>query len=437
MILIVRLWRERNVGGRMSSGHNVRSGVSVASLAGWLAMSCWLVPLGAAAQATAAPPGFTQTVYLEYREVDSYVAGSALTITPRAEPFKKEPDWGGRKICRGTINSAFHGVQKPGADPTNSINLPFAWDYQKGKLYLDVNRNGDLTDDPVYSTKPTPGEYFYQSFTNLHLTFDAQASAHQVRMQINLYGHAGQNSPGGNLMWYSYWQGKAMLGGRECEVGLIENPNHLGSTAEAYLLLRLWQDREKPFNTGDGRMTAFLYCTNLFACGQAYQLKCAYLPGNAPRFKLELAEADVELGEVALTGKYIERLILRAHQAKVPYFVVLDRPEATAKIPVGTYNNCWVTLKEKETEAYSDYREWLGVRPITIAAGKAAVLHAGGPLTNWVSVENQGHTLALEYQMQGDGGRYRLMGPEDRTKAPEVAIYQKGKKVGSGRFEYG
>jgi hypothetical protein len=52
-------------------------------------------------------------------------------------------------------------------------------------------------------------------------------------------------------------------------------------------------------------------------------------------------------------------------------------------------------------------------------------------------VENQGHTLALEYQMQGDGGRYRLMGPEDRTKAPEVAIYQKGKKVGSGRFEYG
>ena len=137
-----------------------------------------------------APPGFTQTVYLEYREVDSYVAGSALTITPRAEPFKKEPDWGGRKICRGTINSAIRGVPRPGADPGHSINLPFAWDYQKGKLYLDVNRNGDLTDDAVYSTKPSPGEYSYQSFTNLHLTFDVQPSAHQVRMQINLYGHA-------------------------------------------------------------------------------------------------------------------------------------------------------------------------------------------------------------------------------------------------------
>jgi hypothetical protein len=41
---------------------------SVASLAGWLALPCWLVLFGAAAQATAAPAGPTQTVYLEYRE---------------------------------------------------------------------------------------------------------------------------------------------------------------------------------------------------------------------------------------------------------------------------------------------------------------------------------------------------------------------------------
>jgi precorrin-6B methylase 1 len=96
-----------------------------------------------------------------------------------------------------------------------------------------------------------------------------------------------------------------------------------------------------------------------------------------------------------------------------------------------------VTLKEKETEAYSDYRDWLGVKPLTISASNAAVLRAGGPLTNWVTVDNQGRSLSFEYQMRGDGGRYRLIGTEDRTKPPEVAIYQKGKKVGSGRFEYG
>jgi hypothetical protein len=396
-----------------------------------------LMPTGAQERAAAAPAGSTQTVYLEYREMDSRINGSRLNITPQAGSFKKEPDWGGRTICRGTINSAFRGVETPGASPGHSINLPFAWDYKQGKLYLDVNRNGDLTDDAVYSTTPSPGNYHYQTFTNIQLTFDAQALAHRVLVDIAVYGYDGKNISGGNLTWHSYWQGKALLGDRECQVGLVENPNHLGSTVEAHLLFRPWQDRDVPFSLEDGLMTGFEYCTNLFAHGHAYRLSCAYLPGDAPRFKLELTHAEPELGEVALTGKYIERLILKEHQAKVPFIVVLDWPATTARIPVGTYNSSWVALKEKETRAFSDYRDWFRVRPVTISAGKAAVLQAGGPLTNSVTVENQGRILSIEYQMLGAGGRYRLAGPVDRTKPPEVAIYQNGKKVGSGKFEYG
>src|ERR1019366_7107573 len=295
----------------MVSRASVRFGASVASLAGWLAMLGGLMPAVAQEQPAIPPAGSTQTVYLEYRELDARAIGSRLSITSQTESFKKEPDWGGRTICRGTINSAFRGVETPGARPGHSINLPFAWDYRQGKLYLDVNRNGDLTDDAVYSTKPTPGNYYYQTFTNIQLTFDAQASAHRVLVDIAVYGYEGKNISGGNLTWHSYWQGKALLGDRECQVGLVENPNHLGSTVEAYLLLRPWQERDDPFNLEDGRMTGFEYCTNLFAHGQAYQLSCAYLPGDAPRFKLELNHAEPELGEVALTGKYIERLILR------------------------------------------------------------------------------------------------------------------------------
>ena len=61
----------------------------------------------------------------------------------------------------------------------------------------------------------------------------------------------------------------------------------------------------------------------------------------------------------------------------------------------------------------------------------------GGPLTNWVTVAAQGRTLTFEYQLQGAGGRYRLAGPVDRSKPPQVAIYQNGKEVGSGNFEFG
>ena len=168
----------------MVSRASVRFGASVASLAGWLAMLGGLMPTGAQERAAAAPAGSTQTVYLEYRELDTRIIGSRLSITPQAESFKKEPDWGGRTICRGTINSAFRGVETLGASPGHTINLPFAWDYKQGKLYLDVNRNGDLMDDSVYSTKPDPGNYHYQTFTNIRLPFKTPAGSHQALVDL-------------------------------------------------------------------------------------------------------------------------------------------------------------------------------------------------------------------------------------------------------------
>ncbi len=216
-------------------------------------------------------------------------------------------------------------------------------------------------------------------------------------------------------------------------MGLIEHPNQPGSTAEASFLLRPWAEREKPFNLEDGLLIGFDYCTNLFAYGQAYRLTCAYLPGDAAKYRLELTEAQAELGEVVLTGKSIQRVTLWEHQAKAPYTVVLDRPQPRVRIPVGTYNRYWVALRERATEAFSDYRDWFRPKPKTITAASPLTLPMGGPLTNWVTVADQGRTLTFEYQLQGAGGRYRLAGPVDRSQPPQVAIHQNGKEVGSGK----
>ena len=408
---------------------------------GWLAIPLatlgLLVFAGEKAGVADSSTGSNQTVYLDQCDLGSRIKGWRLNITPQAVPFQKEPDWGGRHICRGTINSAFRGIEKPGTLSGHTINLPFAWDYTRGELYLDLNRNGDLTDHPAYSTQTSPGDYFYQTFTNLHIAFQGEAQSHPVLVDIALYAHKGKSISGGNLTWRSFWQGKAVWGGRECQVGLIEHPNHLGSTVEAYLLLRPWEQRQEPFSLEDGLLTGFEYGSNLFAYGHAYYLACAYLPGDSPKYKLELTEAQAELGELALTGKFIHRVVLREHQAKVPYTVVLDRPEPKVRIPVGTYNEYWVALKEKDTEAFGHYRDWLNPKPVTIAAGKLRVLPMGGPLTNWVTVARRGSTLTFEYALLGAGGRYRLAGPQDRSKPPQVAIYRDGKPVTTGRFEYG
>ncbi|HEY5912844.1 MAG TPA: hypothetical protein VJA21_19810, partial [Verrucomicrobiae bacterium] len=145
-------------------------------LAGRAALAVWLALAAGEARSAIPPEPATHTVYLDSREQDSRVIGWRLNVTPQAVPFTKEPDWGGRNICRGRINSVFRDVERPGAAPARSIDLPFAWDYKRGKLYLDTNRNGDLAEETVYSTEPTSGNYFYQTFTNIHLVFDAQPS---------------------------------------------------------------------------------------------------------------------------------------------------------------------------------------------------------------------------------------------------------------------
>ena len=67
---------------------------------------------------------------------------------------------------------------------------------------------------------------------------------------------------------------------------------------------------------------------------------------------------------------------------------------------------------------------------------KPAVLTAGGPLTNSVSVSRRGRYLALNYQLVGAGGPYQLVN-QDRSHPPEFTVYQGDKKVASGKFEFG
>jgi len=68
--------------------------------------------------------------------------------------FEKEPDFGGRKVAKGLIPT--------GSEEKDYIG--YACDLKKGKLYLDLNRNRDLTDDPngvFVTSEPWKQSYSY------------------------------------------------------------------------------------------------------------------------------------------------------------------------------------------------------------------------------------------------------------------------------------
>ena len=179
----------------------------------WLAMLTNL-PL-CAADNSAPPPsaGTTQSVQLDYREFDFPVGRWGLPVSPQSGPFKKEPGFGLRKVVRGTLNF--------GNNPDQYV--PFIWDHAGGKLYLDLNRNRDLTDDPggvcscEESARSSPS---YQTFTNIHLTFKTPKGAYPARVDLSLYNY---NQTFVTVVPRCGWAGKVSLQGRDWQVGVIEN----------------------------------------------------------------------------------------------------------------------------------------------------------------------------------------------------------------------
>lgn len=391
------------------------------------------------ASARTASPGLSQSIDLEYKELPTRILGRQLRIAPRSVPFRNEPWVAGRKVARGTILCAFYGGST-GAQSNNCINLPFLWDYTAGTFYLDLRRDGDLASAPVYFTGGRPavklssGNYFYQPFTNINLTFPG-SDPHARLVDIHLYGYDGQNVRGGNLVWRCYWEGRLSLDGQEWQIGLVEDPNHFGTSEEGYLLLRRWSEREAPFSLEDGSLTGFECPSLLSFRDRACRLSFDYINGPVSKYNLQLSEVAVEMGGLLVRGQFIDRLILRQDQVASPYTAIVDAPVDQTRIPAGQYDLYGVCLKREGVAAFRTYWRRQPVK-LWISPGATNSLTAGGPLTNWAAIGRQGRALSIAYELRGADGTYK-MAQEDRSKPARFAVYCGGRKIGFGIFEYG
>jgi hypothetical protein len=423
-----------------------------------------------------AASGAVTTVPLEYRETNyrSFLYDLLFRDVPvkvRSSPFPKEPGLASGKVVRGIL--------KFGDNPSNAV--PFLWQPGAQKLFLDLNRNQDLTDDAdgVFSgrlTGPRIPTVNHQVFTNIHLSFPATSAGAPMLVDLNFLQIGESTPPLVNVMERSFWQGKVTVAGHDWEVGLVQNiSDQPGSFERGQLLLRPWEDRDKAFSGWSGSVDswavpfeyrnrvlkaadAFEFSRQVFFEGHAWRLDWSGEPADdgAP-FAVRFTEQEPALGELRITGSFIERLVLTGG----PYTVVLVRPAGSVQVPVGNYNEPSVWLKQGQTEAYFDSvpksgkrtvpdDKVGGVRPISgvTEAGKVvvvderrpAVLAAGGPLTNSISVTRHGRDLNLTYRLIGAGGGDYKLWEYWRTKRdwpPQFSIYQGERKIASGKFEFG
>ena len=406
----------------------VRIGIASALVLGFL---CWAVVCSTGAET----PSITAKVALEYREFKSDAAhpgliGWGLNVERQMVPFKREPKSHSGNVLRGKWSFGGSVVH----------SLGWLWDPTEGKLYIDLNRNQDLTDDAagVYSCreKGRGSVSVQQTFPEVRLTFKTEMGEHRVMGDVSLYNYSAAQ------LWTSfaprsYWSGRFSARGREWEVGLVEAlTTSLGKPEGGYLVVRRWETREEPFELQNGGIEGFTFCREVFFGKQNYTVDCVYAQQNGtPGFELTLKEKPMALGELRLTGQYIKRLLL--HREGGSATVVLDTPGAVAQVPIGRYAKLvQVALKQGGVEAYRQISRDVGsTGRFVVSSNQPMVLEVGGPLTNSLAVSRRSHVLGLQYQLVGAGGEaYRLQG---ERKQPEFSIYRANKKIASGKFEFG
>lgn len=365
------------------------------------------------------------TASLEYQQTDHAIINWGVSLRTQTVPFPKEPPAASGRIIRGVLDF--------GGDSSNSI--AFIWQRDAGKLFLDLNRNRDLTDDSKGAFSARDSRLTsYQTFTNVHLLFNTAVGRCPVLADLHLYDYGAR--PSCIVAVRSFWEGKVTLNGRDWQTGLVQSDaTRPGSFGNGQLLLRPWANRNQPFSTSDGSLATVPFSPKLYMDGHAYHLGVATeTRGGEARPALQFAEQSVSLGEMKIAGKFIQRLVLPGG----PYLVVLDQPTTgTVKVPVGSYSQPNVFLASGSTKAYCTPNQQDARSQISVNGRTPSILDAGGPLTNSVLLSRQGQDLRLDYRLVGAGGATYQLVNRDTSKPPTFAIYKGDRKIASDNFQFG
>jgi hypothetical protein len=378
----------------------------------------------AAAQDTASNgglPAVPHEIVLQPQVVPYALESVYWSLDKTNTPFLKEPELSNRGVFRSVLR---FGKQ----DTNNALGL--IWDQPKSRLYLDLNRNLDLTDDPAgvfNSTNKGPE----QRFTNATVLLKTAAGLHQAILGLRLWSDGAGGSLHAQLDSRSMWQAKVGLPGEEWQVAALDDPlSPEGPAFARFLLLRPWAARTNHVYLRSPTTGILRFPDRLFWLGQAFHLERRFeTQGGTSVCKLELTPQQPLLTEVKLSGESLQYAVLHATNG---YTVVLSGPPGTLKVPQGSYTVSAAWLSKGAANAYR-----LADKPLLINATAPTNVVLGGPLTNSVNLLRQGRKLLMNYRLIGaDGGSYRLV-QEGSGPPPQFMVYHGGKKVQSGTFEFG
>jgi hypothetical protein len=343
-----------------------------------------------------------------------------VDLAKPTQPFRREPETSSHHVFRSVLHF--------GQDTNNPIAL--IWDQPRQKLYLDLNRNLDLTDDPggVF-TSANAG--LSQTFTNVLVPVETATGSQPVVLGVQCFAQTNAGSAWARLSSRSFWQAKVTIAGQEWQVAALDHLSGLQNpSAGQFLLLRPWAARTNQMSLYDTTSGIVPFPRRLFWLGQAFQLERQFdTSGAIPVCRLELTPQQPPLAELNLSGDFLYYAVLRDTNG---YTAILGQPWGKLRLPQGNYAVNAVWLKKGPTEAFK-----LTYDPMVLKTATTTNLTLGGPLTNCVVLDRTGRNLQMNYQLRGADGRYYRLAEQDRTRPPEFTVFYGGKKALAVKFEFG
>ena len=360
--------------------------------------------------------------HLSFKEQVLYLR-VPVPLAGREVVFKKEPDFGDHKIIRGAI--PFAREEKD--------YLCFAWDFTEQVLYLDLNRNLDLTDDPAGVISNKGESKWRPDFGNIHIQSDHPQGEIPYIVRLNLAAYNRFRQVYCNVLVRSGWQGDIELFGKKWQLSVADNLDGVIGEEDIFTI-RPYEGNEKE-TVNCGSTDRFYVPREIFLDGQAYNLAFEF---GAQRKKSELIVSFMEsqhpMGEIQLEGQFIKRLIMRESEEKGSPLVILDSPDKNVHIPVRTYRMQRIFLDggEKHGLFWAD-----GKKEISVVQGKIFTLKMGGPLNHSVKARRYQRNLSLDYTLLGIGDERYIQLPRDRKNPPTFVITRGDNTIVSGSFKYG
>ena len=332
---------------------------------------------------------------------------------PREKTFEKEPSFEGSDIYRGQLQTGTEEEDYTG----------FIRDKRAGKIYLDLNHNRDLTDDPDgILTSESRGQDQY--FTNSSVDMQFGSVAVSFMVNITMYDF---KPPVCYFTVRSGFKGTIELYGKQWQMGVADNMNGKLNRSDSLYLLPIGADFDLMTTTAQ-----LSFPETIFLDGRSYNLSFEYKGGDSkPLLEVTFTETTRPMGQLNIEGKFIK--YLAAAGDSLSSLAVFDSPEKTISIPVGNYHIRKIFLDGGAAGLFQAQT----ITSLNIKEGEITELKAGAPLNHSVNLSRTGNIFKLNYELLDTGGISYAALRIRPDVPPTVTVYKGNKIIASGKFEYG